>query len=129
KTGDQCWVSDNATLSLNGQATELVKDGTNTFRMVTDDGTRIQRLTDTSLGNGDDNGEYWKVTTPDGTQYFFGRHRRHAFPEDQAATNSTWTVPVYGNHPGEPCHAATFSNSWCRQAWRWNLDYVVDPHG
>ncbi|WP_308424540.1 hypothetical protein [Micromonospora sonchi] len=44
-------------------------------------------------------------------------------------TNSTWTVPVFGNEPGEPCHAAAFGNSDCMQAWRWNLDYVVDPSG
>lgn len=129
-TGDRCWFSANATMSLNGSATELVKDGANTYRPVADDGSRIQRLTDTSLSNGDNNGEYWKVTTPDGTQYFFGRHRRPGYPSDTAATNSTWTNPVFGNHPGEPCYSAgDFSGSRCTQAWRWNLDYVVDPHG
>ncbi len=30
---------------------------------------------------------------------------------------------------GEPCHGSTFAASWCQQAWRWNLDYVVDRHG
>ncbi|WP_432990480.1 alpha/beta hydrolase fold domain-containing protein [Dactylosporangium sp. CA-233914] len=30
-----------------------------------------------------------------------------------------------GNNTGEPCHAATFTGSFCNQAWRWNLDYVV----
>jgi len=130
KTGDRCWFNHNATMSLNGQATELVHDGGGRYRGVTDDGSRIERLTDTGLGNGDDNGEYWKVTTTDGTQYFFGRHRRPAYPSDGAATNSTWTSRVYGNHPGEPCYrSGDFSGSGCTQAWRWNLDYVVDPHG
>jgi hypothetical protein len=23
----------------------------------------------------------------------------------------------------------SFATSWCQQAWRWNLDYVVDTHG
>lgn len=129
-TGDQCWVVDNATMSLNGQAVELVHDGGNRWRPVNDDSARIERLTDTGLGNGDNTGEYWKVTTVDGMQYFFGRNRRRAYPSDTVATNSTWTAPVYGNHPGEPCYqAGDFSGSRCTQAWRWNLDYVIDPHG
>src|SRR5690606_34178800 len=79
---------------------------------------------------GDADGEYWKVTTTDGTQYFFGRNHRPGYPADTAETNSTWTVPVYGNHPGEPCYqAGNFAASRCEQAWRWNLDYVIDPHG
>ena len=36
---------------------------------------------------------------------------------------------MYGNDPGEPCNAGTFAASSCMQAWRWNLDYVVDVHG
>ena len=44
-------------------------------------------------------------------------------------TNSVWTVPVFGNHSGEPCYRSTFDASYCPQAWRWNLDYVVDRHG
>ena len=44
-------------------------------------------------------------------------------------TNSTWTVPVFGNDPDEPCQGSTLRRLDCMQAWRWNLDYVVDPHG
>jgi RHS repeat-associated protein len=129
-TGDSCWFSDNATLSLNGRATELVRAADGTWKGVGDDGSRIERLTDIGLGNGDGDGEYWKVTTTDGMQYFFGRHHRPAYPADTAATDSTWVRPVYGNHPGEPCYqAGSFSGSRCEQAWRWNLDYVLDPHG
>jgi RHS repeat-associated protein len=36
---------------------------------------------------------------------------------------------VYGNNTGEPCYNATFANAWCWQAYRWNLDYVVDTRG
>jgi hypothetical protein len=40
------------------------------------------------------------------------------------------TVPVYGNNAGEPCNSsARFAASWCQQAYRWGLDYVVDVHG
>jgi len=71
---------------------------------------------------------YAERRTQDGTQYFFGRHKR--CPSDTAVTNSVLTVPVFGNQAGEPCNnAAGFASSWCYQAYRWNLDYVVDPHG
>ncbi|MFI7492963.1 RHS repeat-associated core domain-containing protein [Micromonospora echinaurantiaca] len=130
--GDQCWYkpAGNATISLNGKATELVKSTGNTWKGVADDGSKTELLTDTSFGNGDADGEYWKVTTPDGTQYFFGRNRGQGGSSATTATNSTWTLPVYGNHPDEPGYAAgDFAGSRTTQAWRWNLDLVVDPQG
>jgi hypothetical protein len=127
QTGDQCWFSDNATLSLNGHAGELIQNG-NVWHLKNDDGTRVVRLTDSGRGNGDNDNEYWQVTTTDGTQYFFGYHKLPGWVAGNQVTDSTWTVPVYGNNPGEPCHNTTFATSWCQQAWRWNLDYVVDPH-
>ena len=127
KTGDQCWSRHNATLSLNGKGGELILDSDGTWRLRSDDGTRIERLT--GANNGDNDGEYWKVTTTDGTQYFFGRNRLPGWSSGDPETQSAWTVPVYGNNSGEPCHGSTFANSWCQQAWRWNLDYVVDVHG
>ena len=52
------------------------------------------------------------------------------YPGDPATTNAVQTVPVYGNNLGEPCFSsAGFPQSWCRQGYRWNLDYVVDPRG
>ncbi|NES16576.1 MULTISPECIES: VCBS repeat-containing protein, partial [Micromonospora] len=79
-------------------------------------------------GTGDD--EYWKVTTTDGTQYFFGRSRLPSWTSGKRETLSQWTVPVFANHSGEPCFTtAGFASSYCNQAWRWNLDYVVDRHG
>jgi RHS repeat-associated protein len=119
KVGDLCWRSDNATASYNGGGGELICcDGAGRWRARSDDGARIERLT--GAGNGDDNGEYWKITTIDGTQYFYGSR-----PE----AGSTWTVPVFGDDAGEPCHGATFDSSHCVQAWRWNLDKVVDRNG
>ncbi|MFJ6213882.1 RHS repeat-associated core domain-containing protein [Streptomyces sp. NPDC092296] len=97
--------------------------------MKNDDGTRIQRIKDTDRGNGDNDGEYWKVTTTAGVQYFFGYNRLPNWTTGKPETKSTWTVPVYGDDTGEPCHASTFAASWCQQAWRWNLDLVLDPHG
>jgi RHS repeat-associated protein len=134
KTGDNCWrptgstptakSAGNALLVLNGRAVELVYQDGKGWHARSEDASKIEKLSGTS--NGDDNGEYWKVTTGDGVQYFFGRN---SLPGHTSTTNSAWTVPVAGNHEDEPCHASTFIASFCDQAWRWNLDYVVDTRG
>ncbi|WP_329062542.1 polymorphic toxin-type HINT domain-containing protein [Streptomyces sp. NBC_01429] len=129
KPGDQCWAYDNAFLSFNGKGGELVPVSTNEFKLKQDDGTRITRLKSTDRGNGDNDGEYWRLITPGGTEYYFGYNRLPGWATGNATTDSTWTVPVFGNNTGEPCNAAAFKDSWCQQAWRWNLDYVVDPRG
>ena len=54
---------------------------------------------------------------------------RDDLPGQSSSTDSTWTVPVYGNNPDDPCHQSAFADSDCKQAWRWNLDYVVDARG
>ncbi|NBM18084.1 polymorphic toxin-type HINT domain-containing protein [Streptomyces sp. GC420] len=129
KPGDSCWGYDNAFISFNGKGGELVPDGADQFKLRQDDGTRIARLTSTNRGNGDDNGEYWRLTDPDGVRYYFGYNRLPGWAEGKKTTDSAWTAPVFGDDTGEPCHAGTFADSWCQQAWRWNLDYVVDPRG
>ncbi|WP_052394191.1 RHS repeat-associated core domain-containing protein, partial [Kutzneria sp. 744] len=119
KVGDLCWRSDNAFASYGGGGGQLIRDDkTGAWRNKTDDGSRIERLT--GAANGDNDGEYWRITTVDGTQYYFG---------DRPDAKSALTVPVFGNDAGEPCHGATFDASRCTQAWRWNLDKVVDRHG
>lgn len=128
KTGDLCWSDDNATLVFHGSALDLVKDGASeTWRPKADDGTRIEHFTPgaTQAWNDDNDGEYWVVTTTDGTQYYFGRGKTSAGGDQ---LHSAWTVPVFGNNAGEPCNDTAFAKSSCRQAWRWNLDYVVDTH-
>ncbi|GHG65763.1 hypothetical protein GCM10018779_36660 [Streptomyces griseocarneus] len=128
RVGDLCWYSDNATLSLGGRTTELVHDKDKGWHPVSDSGEKIEKLT--GADNGDDDGEHWKITTPDGTQYFFGLNRLPGWKDSSTPeTNSAWTVPVFGNQSGEPCYKSSFASAWCRQAWRWQLDYVVDPHG
>lgn len=132
KVGDLCWFNDNATLSLGGKSTELVYDAAKGWHPASDTGEKIEKLTNTD--NDDNNNEYWKVTTNDGTQYFFGRHQlpgwsNNGTAKDDPVTNSVWTVPVFGNQAGEPCYNASFANGWCQQAWRWQLDYVVDRRG
>jgi RHS repeat-associated protein len=130
KPGDLCWGYDNAYIAFNGKGGELVPTGvTDEFKLEQDDGTLVKRLRSTTLANGDNDGEYWRVTSPDGTRYYFGYNRPSGWAEGKEETNSSWTVPVFGDDAGEPCNASTFAASWCQQAWRWNLDAVVDTHG
>nr|WP_233361622.1 polymorphic toxin-type HINT domain-containing protein [Streptomyces sp. GMR22] len=132
KPGDLCWAYDNAFISFNGKGGELVPNGTNSWKLKSDDGTKIDRLygsTDNVRGNDARNDEYWRVTTPDGNRYYFGYNRLPGWADGKETTDSAWTTPVFGNGADEPCHGATFADSWCQQAWRWNLDYVVDPNG
>ncbi|MDG4820173.1 RHS repeat-associated core domain-containing protein [Micromonospora sp. WMMD956] len=132
KTGDLCWGPDNAVMSLGGSSVELLKGSDGKWHPRREDGSKIELLTSPVYNNGDDDNEYWKVTTADGTQYWFGRHQLPGWSTSRPTTNSVLTVPVYGNNPGEPCHQSTFAASECggkRQAWRWNLDYVQDVHG
>ncbi|WP_274703361.1 ricin-type beta-trefoil lectin domain protein [Micromonospora sp. S4605] len=124
--GDLCQFSPyNATMVFGGKASELVFDGTK-WRAAGDDGMRIEKLDRTSwpyaVNNGDDDDEFWRVTAQDGVQYFFGVSKRNS--NDNESTKSVQTVPVFGNNPGEPCYPSV-----CHQAYRWNLDFVVDPHG
>ncbi|MFI8944736.1 RHS repeat-associated core domain-containing protein [Streptomyces syringium] len=129
KPGDLCWAYDNATISFNGKAGELVPAGENQWKLKNDDGTKIARLRGSEHDNGDNDNEYWRLTTPNGTRYYFGYHKLNGWAKGKDTTDSTWTVPVYGNGSDEPCHKDAFKDSWCQQGWRWNLDYAVDLHG
>ncbi|MFD7878192.1 ricin-type beta-trefoil lectin domain protein [Streptomyces sp. NPDC059766] len=148
-TGDQCWGSSNAVLSLNGTTTELVRDDTTKeWKGARGENMRVELLTeadykkviadamgvpvsDITYGsdNGDNNGEFWRVTTDDGTQYFFGLNRLPGWSSGKAETKSVLNVPVAGNHSEDPCHATKFEDSFCDQGWRFQLDYVVDTNG
>ncbi|WP_082859859.1 RHS repeat-associated core domain-containing protein [Alloactinosynnema sp. L-07] len=113
KTPDLCWAGHLLTLSLNGKSTQLVfDDATQTWRPASDDGARVEQLT--GAVNGAHNGEYWKITTTDGVQYFFGRNSGPGHTS-QETTNSAWTVPIHG------------ANGGAVKAWRWNLDFIRDP--
>ncbi|SCL30352.1 intein C-terminal splicing region/RHS repeat-associated core domain-containing protein [Micromonospora nigra] len=107
--------------------TELVWDS-GTWTTANGDGSKVELKT--GGVNGDADGEYWVVTTRDGTKYHFGRNRLPGWSEGKPVTNSVLTVPVYGNHAGEPCYqAGDWHGSHCTQGWRWSLDYVEDVHG
>jgi RHS repeat-associated protein len=126
-TGDLCWKSDNAWITLNGQSSEMIKGGDGYWHLRSETGDRVELRTGAT--NGDHDGQWWVVTETDGTQYWFGRNQLPGYTANAAVTNSVWTAPVYGNNTGEPCHASAFADSDCSRAWRWNLDYVVDPFG
>ncbi|MFF3893195.1 ricin-type beta-trefoil lectin domain protein [Streptomyces sp. NPDC001812] len=148
-TGDQCWGSYNAVLSLNGTTTELVRDDTTKqWKGARGENMRVELLTAAdykkviadatgvaasdighSSGNGDDDGEFWRITTDDGTQYHFGLNRLPGWSSGKPETGSVLNVPVAGNHSEDPCHAAKFADSFCDQGWRFQLDYVVDTSG
>lgn len=126
-TGDLCWAGDHLRISLEGTSAALVRDpdaNGDVWRAQQDPGWRVQRFR--GADNGDDDGEYWVVTTPEGTRYTFGRGTQAT---TGTATRSTYTVPVFGDDDSEPCHEGSLEDSWCTQAWRWNLDRVVDAHG
>ncbi|MFF5978010.1 RHS repeat-associated core domain-containing protein [Streptomyces olindensis] len=127
---DHCWKYDNAQLVLNGKSTRLVKksgDWDSTWRLENDDASTVTRST--GADNRDDNGEYWTVITGDGTKYVFGLDKLDGAVDQR--TNSTWTVPVFGDDSGEPGYGngGSFGERSVTQAWRWNLDYVEDTHG
>ncbi|MFD4656027.1 RHS repeat-associated core domain-containing protein, partial [Kitasatospora sp. NPDC058444] len=127
--GDQCWGTDNATISFAGHSGELIPVSGDEWRIKNDDATKVVRVRDTGRGNGDNDGEYFRATTTDGTSYYFGYNRLPNWSAGKPETKSVYTVPVYGNNAGEPCNGADFASSWCQQGWRWNLDLVVDAHG
>jgi len=134
--GDLCWKTDgiglvnDLTLVLGGRSSRLVKVGTTAqYRLADDPGWKVELISNGAEGvnNDDNNNEAFKVTSTDGTVYWFGK----GTATGGAATESVWTVPVYGNNAGEPCYDSSKAASamWCQQAWQWNLDQVIDPDG
>jgi RHS repeat-associated protein len=135
QTGDFCWsTNDTVTLELNGMTTTLVQDSsTGTWHPESDNGERVQYVTrgsncSTGTVNGTSDGGYWVITTTDGTQYYFGLNELPNYGSGDAQTNSTWTMPVFATSSGQACYSSTWADSYGPQAWRWNLDYVVDTH-
>ncbi len=74
----------------------------------------------TATNSPDSDGEWFELTTEDGTRYGFGQYA--------STTNSTWEVTVFGNQSNEPCYNATWSAAWCKQGWRFNLDQITDTN-
>lgn len=148
-TTDLCWAGNIVTLHLPSGPTEslVLQDGklptdANAWHPQNDNGERVTLCTTASHPapqcptsgytnpsantNGAYNGEYWVVTTTDGTSYTFGLNQLPGGTIPASATNSAWTVPVYSPHTNDPCH--TQSSAKCTMAWRWNLDMVQDTN-
>ncbi|MBZ9594685.1 hypothetical protein K7B06_06150 [Streptomyces erythrochromogenes] len=128
-SGDECWAGDILSLSMAGHSGQIVRDDTTCeYRLQGDDGTKIERLT--GQRNSAWKGEAFKVTTTDGTQYYFGSNRLPGGDGTDPQADSVSTVPVYFNSGQDKClGAATPANGTHQQlGWQWNLDYVVDPH-
>lgn len=137
-TGDLCWDKDNATLVLGGRNTELVRNAAEStaervlWTPKDDDGTLVeQRLPGGANASERATQEYWRVTSPNGTVHTFGKDERYS--GDTLNQGSRWTVPVYGNHPGEPGYRTAaeggFAASDRNQVWRFMLDHVTDTVG
>ena len=133
-SSDQCWGAINATISLPGHSGEIVHDDSSDgWRLAGDDGTKVDLLNGASNGNAGDDGTYWKLTTTDGTQYFFGANRLPGGQNiaTEPVTYSAWGMPVFGAGAadgGKCADPAQSDPANCRTGWRWNLDFVIDPH-
>lgn len=121
-TADLCWLDDNATVSFAGHSGRLIKDSSGNWQLESDDNTKIEYLTGASNGTAD--GGYWRLTTTDGTQYYFGR----GVLPGGATTGSAWTVPVCGSASTACSGSGASIGPFADQGWQWNLDYVVDVH-
>ncbi|MGY0460556.1 RHS repeat-associated core domain-containing protein [Kitasatospora sp. cg17-2] len=133
-SGDLCWGGQNATLALGSRSGTIVRDdATGAWHLQDDDGSKIEQLTGAPRSGADQSYrdmEYWRITTPDGTQYYFGLNHLPGGDGTDPAANSVLTTPVYSPKNGDPCYSGSSGNrSWCQMGWRWQLDYVVDAHG
>lgn len=118
QSGDLCWNGNDVSISFAGHSGLLVPAGGGDYRIEGDDGSRVSYGSFLSCNDTGHDAGCWRLTTQDGTSYYFGR-----------SANSAWTVPVYGNDASDECHNTTFATSVCTQVWRWNLDTVQDIHG
>ncbi|QMU77975.1 RHS repeat-associated core domain-containing protein [Streptacidiphilus sp. PB12-B1b] len=135
-SNDQCWGGNQVQLSLGSHSATLVLDSSGVWKSQTDDGTVVTELS--NQGNGAYDGEAWKVVTPDGTQYYFGTDSLPGTASG-ASTDSVLTEPVYcpksGDGPMVPAMPSCNSSAQGAKSvatamgYRWNLAYVVDPHG
>ncbi|MEV6926280.1 RHS repeat-associated core domain-containing protein [Dactylosporangium sp. NPDC051485] len=128
KVPDMCWSGPIVRVAFGAGSGELVYDASlpTKWKMANDNGAKVELLS--GADNGAHGGEYWKITTQDGVQYFFGLNKLPGYAAGNPATNSTYTERVYSAHSGEPCFSsAGFASSGCDMGWKWDLDYVVDP--
>ena len=103
KPGDECWAYDNAYLTFNGKGGELVPAGTqHSGSCSDDDGTRVTHLASTDARQ---RRQRRRVLAGDHT----GRHPlllrlqpAARLRDGKETTDSTWTVPVFGDDAASP---------------------------
>ncbi len=134
--GDLCSPSvtdpERFTISLNGKGAKLVQSSSNAddYRLYDDPSWKVTRMhsSDPVHAVPDAQGDFWVVTTPDGTKYTFGR-----FWETSAASNawkpnnSAFWVPVYS--PTGTGRGWCGATSTCQKVWQWNIDRIEDTNG
>lgn len=130
------------TMSFGPHGGQLVHDDSDTsnthYKLPADDGTQIDELTG-SINNGSDTGEFYRVRMPDGSTAYFGADQ---FPADAGGTagsgvetGSAWSEPVFNDPNKAACQDPSkvtdpsTNGADCMQVWRWNLDFLIDPHG
>ena len=134
-SGDLCWGGNQVSLALGARSQPLVRDDSSgTWKLQADDHTKVVALT--GVDNGAWQGEAWEVIAPDGTRFYFGQNHLPTTTSTGAATQSAWTEPIYCPKSGDgPPNLSCYSSSdgtssfVANMAYRWNLDYVLDPHG
>ncbi len=105
-TGDLCAGPGTTVISRNGVADPVVSGSSGSLKIESDGGEKVLNQ-----------GSYWEIIEPDGTQYYFGRNQLPGYASGDPTTNSLWTVPVRSG------------SSFVSKTWRYMLDYVVDPNG
>ncbi len=120
--GDLVPAGDLFSLSVAGVSSRLIEvDAQNgLFRLEADPEWRVELLSGAS--NGDQQGEYWVVTTPAGLRYTFGR-------ETVSGSESAFVVPVYSPSGDGYGWCAGQSGDVCDKVWQWNLESIEDPNG
>ncbi|MCB2413570.1 hypothetical protein LGT39_12025 [Demequina sp. TTPB684] len=117
-------------MSLQGSVQELAYESstatTATYRAVSDPTLKVTRFFGTAgrAGNGDNDGEYFRVETNDGGVYYFGYNPGGT----SEPVNSIAWEPVWANNTGEPGFAGS-NVVTDNQAYRFMLDLSVDSIG
>ncbi|MFJ9710837.1 RHS repeat-associated core domain-containing protein [Streptomyces sp. NPDC101234] len=129
-TSDECYDGPVLTMSLNGSSTSIVYDkDTSTYKLSSDNGATVSKVTGSSNGSGTYDTSYWVITERDGSKYYFGRNELPGWASGNDTTNSVDSERVYAAHSSDPCYNSTATSSYCTMAYKWHLDYVTTATG
>jgi YD repeat-containing protein len=106
---DLCDQVQSESLAMNGAVGPIVLPSSGADKKEADDTSDVQPLS----GGG------WEIIDPDGAQYYYGVNKLPGWTTGDPQTNSIWTVPLWSGG----------SELTPDAAWRYMLDYEVDPEG